>query len=221
MNVGTFAEQVAGLEFENAFNPYRDRCEVFDVALAPEIRLELLTKMLILAERDGIESLWVGRDLGYRGGRRTGIALTDEANMWRCAQRWSIDASPVTKGAPVAERTAAVIWEVLDRIIERIFLWNVFPLHPYEKGAPFTNRTHNKVEREAGEEVLKCLIQMLRPKRLIAVGNDAARACQKVGDGLEVLAIRHPSYGGQNVFLSQIRQAYQLASRQASQGALF
>jgi uracil-DNA glycosylase len=221
MNAKVFAAQVANLSFENTFNPYRDRCQVFDVKLAPKIRLELLKKMLVLAEQDSVESLWIGRDLGYRGGRRTGLALTDEANMQRCAKRWKIDANPVTKGAPVAERTAAVIWEILDSIVERIFLWNVFPLHPYEGGQPFTNRAHNKAEREAGEEVLEFLIKMLRPKRLVALGNDAAKACQKVGGGLEVLPIRHPSYGGQNIFLSQIRQAYRLKPTQASQGSLF
>lgn len=221
MNARRFAAHMASLEFANTFNPYRDRCEVFDVESAPDMRLDLLKRMLALAEQDGVESLWVGRDLGYRGGRRTGLALTDEANMRRCAKRWSIDAAPVTTGAPVAERTAAVIWEVLDSILERVFLWNVFPLHPYERGKPFTNRAHNRVEREAGEEVLEALIQMLKPKRIFALGNDAARACERVGGGLEVLAIRHPSYGGQNIFLSQIRQAYRLEAKQVHQRDLF
>lgn len=221
MSAKIFTEQVAGLRFDNVFNPYSDRCEVFDVESAPILRLHLLEKMLALAERDGVESLWVGRDLGYRGGRRTGLALTDEANMRRCAKRWRIDANPVTLGIPVAERTAAVIWEVLDLVRERVFLWNVFPLHPHERGEQFTNRAHNKREREAGEEVLESLIRMLRPKRLFALGNDAARTCERVGGGLEVLAIRHPSYGGQNIFLSQMKQAYRLEPERSSQRDLF
>lgn len=221
MNAEQFAMQVARLKFENTFNPYRDRCEVFDVVSAPSLRLDLLQRMLRLAESGGVESLWIGRDLGYRGGRRTGLALTDEANMGRCAKRWSIDAAPVTTGAPVTERTAAVIWQVLDSIRERVFLWNVFPLHPFESGDPFTNRAHNKSERDAGEEILGALIEMLKPSRLIALGNDATRACQRVGAGMDVLSIRHPSYGGQNIFLSQVGMAYGIEAMQGRQKALF
>jgi len=29
----------------------------------------------------GSNTIWMGRDLGYRGGRRTGLALTDEAHL--------------------------------------------------------------------------------------------------------------------------------------------
>ncbi|MFO1398098.1 MAG: uracil-DNA glycosylase [Burkholderiales bacterium] len=110
-----------------------------------------------------------------------------------------------TKGAALAERTAAVVWDVLDRIEDRIFLWNVFPLHPHKSQEPFSNRAHNANERRTGEELLGHLILLIRPRRLIAIGNDAELAAQRVApDGLPVVKVRHPSYGGQTEFLQQV-----------------
>jgi hypothetical protein len=70
-----------------------------------------------------------------------------------------------TVGAAVSERTATVIWSVLDGVEEGVFLWNVFPLHPHEADTPFSNRQHNSEERRAGEEILVDLVRRLRPRR--------------------------------------------------------
>src|SRR3954471_5719702 len=102
------------LSFDDTFNPYVHRCPVHDRADAPQRRSRALANMLNAATRCAIDSIWIGRDLGYRGGRRTGLALTDDVNMARHAFRWGIDLDRPTKGLPVAERTAAVIWSVLE-----------------------------------------------------------------------------------------------------------
>lgn len=70
----------------------------------------------------GATALWIGRDLGYRGGRRTGLALTDDVHASHHARRWEIQMESPTVGTAVAERTAAVVWGMLDRISARIFL---------------------------------------------------------------------------------------------------
>ena len=144
----------------------------------------------------------------YRGGRRTGLALTDDLHMHAHACRWGVTADRPTFGLPVAERTAAVIWRILDTIPDYIFLWNVFPLHPHEPGESFSNRAHNSLERAAGEELLAELCTMLRPKRLVAIGNDAAKSLRRIANGAEVIQVRHPSYGGQSDFLKQVTSLY-------------
>ncbi|HLQ12532.1 MAG TPA: uracil-DNA glycosylase [Steroidobacteraceae bacterium] len=108
----------------------------------------------------------------------------------------------------MAERTAAIAWSVLTLIDEPIFLWNVFPLHPHVHGDPFSNRTHNGREGRVGEDFLANLLEMLKPRRMIAIGNDAARVALHVASSQDVLAVRHPSYGGQSQFLSQVKAAY-------------
>ena len=98
-----------------------------------------------------------------------------------------------------------------------IFLWNVFPLHPHEPDDPFTNRAHNSRERRAGEEMLLQLIGLLRPKRLIAVGKDAAITARRLAKDEEVVQVRHPSYGGQREFLHQVFELYDLRNPESGE----
>lgn len=221
MSVGAFVEEVSGLSFENTFNPYSERCEVYDVYDAPQKRRTLLKRLLLAASDVEIESIWVGRDLGYRGGRRTGLALTDDVHLSHHAARWGIEVGRLTKGQAVPERTAAVIWSVLEEVKKPIFLWNVFPLHPYESGDPFSNRAHNAKERAAGEEVLATLVELLKPKRVLAIGNAAEKAAVQLKGYCSVVKVRHPSYGGQNIFLDQMRAIYSLKEVQCTSMSLF
>lgn len=205
-----FVSQLGALQFANAFNPYADRCLVHDLDDAPGRRSELLVQILEMAASAEIDALWVGRDLGFRGGRRTGMALTDDVHFHHHLARWGISRAKPTIGQPVSERTATIVWEMLEHIRAPIFLWNVFPLHPHESGDPFTNRAHNAKERKAGTEILDQLVRLLRPKRLIAVGNDAEKVLYKVSGGKCVVKVRHPSYGGQAEFSRQVRELYDL-----------
>lgn len=159
-----------------------------------------------------VESLWIGRDLGYRGGRKTGLALTDQINVEAHLRRWGVTSGGkvVVKGIAQAERTASVIWQMLEEIETSVFLWNVFPLHPHEADNPFSNRAHTSKERAAGEEVLDGLISLLRPKRLVAIGQDAMKSSLRCAGERQVIAVRHPSYGGLRDFQKGLREAYDL-----------
>ena len=205
-----FVRALSALNCENTFNPYSNRCAIHDLDDAPLLRSQALLSMLKVATRQDIDSIWIGRDLGYRGGRRTGLALTDDAHISAHAKRWGITVERPTKGDLISERTAAILWKIFSQIDVSVFLWNVFPLHPHKVNNPFSNRAHNSYERKIGEEFLFNLISMLRPKRLIAIGNDAAQSAKRLGGRRKVVQVRHPSYGGQTQFLSEIRELYDL-----------
>ena len=209
MNPSEFVGELRCLDFENTFNPYSDRCAVHDHDSAPRHRRESLLAILEAASGSEIDSLWIGCDLGYKGGRRTGLALTDDLHLQDHAARWEVRVEKPTKSI-VSECTAAAVWSVLNRIEVRVFLWNVFPLHPHKPCDQFTNRAHNSREGRAGEELLCELVRLLDPRRLIAVGNDAASVAGRLRGNHEVLRVRHPSYGGRKKFLEQMCAIYGL-----------
>lgn len=214
MSPQSFVKKLTSLKFENAFNPYSDVCPIYDLPDAPRRRIVLIATLLERAKLVEVDAIWIGRDLGYRGGRRTGFALTDDINFENHLNRWGIEAQRPTIGKVMSERTATVIWNVLDKIDANIFLWNVFPLHPHEVGNPFTNRKHSSNEQRAGVELLKQLIIILNPKRIIAIGNDAATVLGKMRTAIPLIKVRHPSYGGQKQFLEQMQALYGFDSNQ-------
>ena len=205
-----FVKELTGLNFRHTFNPYSDRCTAYDLDDAPRSRSQTLQAMLEAATEREIDSLWIGRDLGYRGGRRTGLAFTDDVHVQAHAKRWELSVKRPTTGKIVAEQTAAVVWQVLSRVKVPVFLWNVFPLHPHDPGNPFSNRSHNARERKTGEEFLSELILLLKPGRLVAIGNDAAQSAHRISSPPRVIQARHPSHGGRTQFSSQMGKLYGL-----------
>ena len=136
MTPSSFVKDLQQLEFDHVFNPYTDRCPVHDREDAPERRAGNLLSVLEAAAGRPVDALWIGRDYSYRGGRRTGLAFTDDERLDEHARRWELTLRRPTWGAVVRERSANVVWNVLSRIRATVFLWNVFPFHPHQPDSP-------------------------------------------------------------------------------------
>ncbi len=202
-----FVKAVAGTSLPTTFNPWRDTCELHDRADAAARRRDNLERMLEAAIDVRIETMWIARDLGYRGGRRTGVPLTDEVHLGSAgALLGGIELERATEGPVVAERTAAIIWRVLARVGQPVMLWNVFPFHPHEAGSQLSNRCHTRAERVATWPLLQALVEMLRPRQIVAIGRDAQLALGELG--VPTTGVRHPSYGGQREFMEGIYSLY-------------
>lgn len=209
MNPLAFVKSLASVDLENVFNPYADTCPVYDLANAPASRRKNLRTYLTAAVEIGINTIWMGRDLGYRGGRRTGLALTDEYHLPEISRLYpGCESRQATRGPAIAERTAAEIWAVLRAIESPPLLWNVFPFHPHEPENPFSNRRFTARELGAVDELNGELIEWLKIRRIVAIGQDAAQYAARFG--VEVVTIRHPSYGGTRDFRDGMAALYDL-----------
>jgi hypothetical protein len=202
-----FVSELAEFSALSVFNPWGQHCDVHDCANAAAKRRSNLIRMLEAVLDARAETIWIARDLGYRGGRRTGVPLTDEMHLAHAGELMGgISFERATRGPLVAERTAAVIWRVLTQIGQPVMLWNVFPFHPHETGAPLSNRCHTRSERAATWTLLQSLIKMLQPQRIVAIGRDAQMALGEFG--ISTQAARHPSYGGQAEFMATMFALY-------------
>jgi hypothetical protein len=198
---------LAKTRLPSVFNPWSDTCSLHDRHDAAARRRDNLERLLGAAIDARVETIWIARDLGYRGGRRTGVPLTDEVHLGSAgALMGGIELARATEGPIVAERTAAIIWRVLGRIGQPVMLWNVFPFHPHEAKSQLSNRCHTRAEREATWPLLQALIEMLKPRQIIAIGRDAQLALGELGIPTE--GVRHPSYGGQREFIEGMYTLY-------------
>ena len=223
MTPRAFVAALAEIQLHGVFNPYRDQCDVHDLSNAPALRRKNLRGYLGAVEELGTDTIWMGRDLGYRGGRRTGLALTDEARLSIFTHHYpGSSPSKATKGPVVSERTAAEIWAVLSRLEQPPLLWNVFPFHPHEPNDPMTNRRFAARELAEVTDLNRTLIKWLGIKRIICIGQDATAYAATFG--IEVDCVRHPSYGGVTDFRNGMQRIYGKALRPPTacpQSALF
>lgn len=202
-----FVDRLSSISLPAVFNPYRDICDVHDHAESARIRRVNLRKYVDIALAGGIDALWLGRDYGYRGGRRTGIALTDEIQLPTLQRHFEFEGvTKATVGPSVKERTATQVWNMIREVNAKVFLWNVFPFHPFEAGKSMSNRRHTMREFDQCKGLLLSLIDLLRPQRIITLGADAHREVSRLG--FDASLVRHPSYGGHIEFAATIRKLY-------------
>ena len=207
-----FVEALRELSLENTFNPYSERCVRYDRNDAPQLRRATLRSMLEAAAKREIDFLWIGRDPGHRGGRRTGLAFTDDVHLHEHAERWGLSIRRPTRGEKVSEQTATVIWRALSRIESSgLPVECLPPASAQTRKPPSATGPTPLDERRIGEEFLDELIRLLRPRRLVAIGNDAAKTARRLGDRRTVIQVRHPSHGGQTEVSNPDRRAAPVA----------
>lgn len=214
--VSALVERLAQTNLPDVFNPYSDRCLEHDREDAPAIRRANLQRVLERQAEVRTDTIWVGRDFGYRGARRTGISLTDEGHLdWLSSALGLAELPLATTTSPVSERTAKVTWGVVKRLKSPPVFWNAFPLHPHLPDTPFSNRNHSGSERLETAWSLQMLIECLNPSHVVAIGNDAADALTHMG--VVHAKVRHPSYGGQAEFIGGMETIYGLEPVSAHQ----
>jgi len=197
---------------EDVFNPWRDHDER-DLAPrreTPARRRENMARYLE-ARSQSARVLLLGEAPSHRGCRFTGIAFCSEVELTH--KRDLVARAPLaltsaqSREKPIRERSAAVIWDELDRAgcAHQVVLWNAFPWHPHGDTVT-SNRKPRLTEVAQGREALEALLSSFSHKlSIFAVGKVAEDALRRWGDVPCAGYIRHPAQGGEGKFRAQFR----------------
>lgn len=198
-------DTLSSIELDHVFNPYRDRCTIFDKHDAIFLRKRNLSQYFSAAKERQISTVWVGEALGYRGGRRTGIPLSDNYHLEKIARYYGCELVNPTVD-DVAEVTAKVVWDELNNIETKIFMWNAFPFHPHQSGKPLSNRKPKISEMEKVRHIHQRMFDLFEFEEIYAIGRSAEAEIDRLG--YDTTYIRHPSHGGANIFRETVKQLY-------------
>ncbi len=178
------------------FNQYRE-AGADDLPDAAEIRLANLRAYL--DARRGADVVALGEAAGYQGMRWSGIAFTSERDL----ARWGPPFRPTSRGRKNgwSEPSGTIVHRVLGELDaeHRVIVWNTVPTHPHKPGLPLSNRRPSVTEIEAGAVYAERLLEIVRPRVVVAVGRVAEEIL-----GPRATYVRHPANGGATAFAAGI-----------------
>jgi uracil-DNA glycosylase len=185
------------------FNQYAD-AGPDDVPGAAGIRLANLRAYL--AERAGADVVCLGEAGGYQGMRWSGIAFTSERDL----ARWGAPYEPTCAARRWSEPSGTIVHKVLEELDaeRRVILWNTVPTHPHRPGEPLSNRRPTTAEIAAGAPFAMRLIELVRPRTVVAVGR-IAESILPPGTAY----VRHPANAGGPAFREGMRAILAAPSR--------
>jgi hypothetical protein len=204
---------------KDVFNPWYDVDSEHEIsALGCQIRKRQLAQYL--TERIGTAKyLLLGEASGYQGGHFSGIPMTSERILLGKQAAKGISPEHVFRGiipertsrpevrsGGFSEPTATIVWGLIIGLKMdpyQFILWNSYPWHPFDpKKGMLSNRTPDKEEFLKGLPVLNELLDMVRFKRIFALGNKARDQLQ--GGGIAATTVRHPANAGAAEFRRQL-----------------
>ena len=230
-NISSFLHDISSYCRDDVFNPWGEEDAALDVPGAAAIRSRQLS--LYLARRIGrARILFMAEACGYQGGRFSGIAMTCERML--LSRHPSVTAEMVlgepgvrTSRADSAfplketqrrdgfnEPTDTVVWGAAAEaglLPEEFLLWNIFPFHPHQKGAPLTNRTPTEAELSDGLSFAKLFLALAGPVKIFAVGKKSEETLRAAG--FDVVGLRHPANGGARQFREGLLSALGVGDR--------
>lgn len=82
-------------------------------------------------------------------------------------------------------------------------LWNAYPFHPFKNGNQNSNRTPNASELQLGKLYIQQLLKEFNNiSCIVAIGKKAEKSLNNMNLNINIKAVRHPSNGGKNDFIS-------------------
>lgn len=185
-------------------NPWRDRCSL---DAAPQAASDRRARLAMHLDCEPAQVL-IGEACGFRGARFSGVPFTSERQLLEGVIPRIEPLQGRITSAPLsfAEPSATLVWKNLYalRIESNTVMWNALQMHPFHEGDSLTNRTPTTEELRLGEPALRRLLRAFPRARVIAVGNAASRALERLGVAPDV-QVRHPANGGATKFATSLR----------------
>jgi uracil-DNA glycosylase len=187
---------------ELLWNPYLGEHPELDILNAAKIRRQNL-KNYLAGFPQKPRLLLVGEAPGPWGCRFSGIPFTGERQF--VEGDLLLQGQPTsTFEPPVLERSGTVVWQTIGEHYPEFFLWNCIPYHPTNPGEPLSIRTPKRSEVVQFSPLLKTFIELLSPKKVIAIGRKAEQVLMLIN--IPAIYIRHPSFGGVKAFQDGIKE---------------
>ena len=146
----------------------------------------------------------IGEAPGFRGCRFTGIPFTSEYllsnNLF-----FGNSGFETTKenDKPKKEKTATIMWEVLDSLNQYPLLWNSFPFHPHNQENPTENREPTTKECKCALDFLNYLFKLFPNINKIGAVGRKAEGLLKNNRNYEY--IPHPSHCKKEHFIETLK----------------
>ncbi len=190
-SIDAFVADLARARPATLVNPYSDEVAGLDRPGAAAIRCANLRAYL--EPRIGASLALIGEAPSAHGARFSGIAFTAERSL---APEQRTSAAGLRPDG-FTEHSATVLRQALLAAgidATDVVLWNVVPFHPAradDAGRPLRNRPPRVEERALGSAWLLRFLELMKPRRVAAVGQTARRS---MPHGTPV--VRHPAHGG-------------------------
>jgi hypothetical protein len=193
------------------FNPWADHDERDRAPrpAAPGRRVKNLAAY-VEARRASARVLLLGEAPSHRGCRFSGIPFCSEVELTHKTAMVAREPLALTSAAPkpMSERSAAVVWDELQRAgcAREVVLWNAFPWHPHGDDVA-SNRKPRLAEVKQGRPAFEALLRCFtHPLELFAIGK-VAEGALATWEGFRCAGyVRHPSMGGESRFRAQFRE---------------
>ena len=113
------------------------------------------------------------------------------------------------------EPTATIVWGSMLKAgfkgTDFVF-WNAFPWHPFDPArGMMSNRKPTRDELSCSFEIAGTFLRLFSGTTVIAMGKVAASLLKNLGRDFD--SVRHPAYGGANVFRNRL---FNLAKKAAN-----
>lgn len=173
-------------------NPYKD----------PRVLNNLRLYLNKMEEKYYNGTLLIAEAPGYSGCNITGIPFVTVKILNNKPHNIFHDLDEeLFRGEFFNDISGAVIWDYLKDKQNIPLFWNSFPFHPYKKYKKLSNRKPTKDEIKEGIEYIDDLIDIFKPKDILALGRYGQISLQKIYPDRDIKYIRHPSYGGKEEFI--------------------